>query len=86
LKVKIENGRVAKALVTCPTSSKDLKTDVLTRIKVNSAESKVPAEMVGKWFFDNPHGEEKQIALRAPVKLWMPMTGSLKIVQLQSWI
>ena len=33
LKVKIENGRIAKALVARPTSPKDLKTDVQVEIK-----------------------------------------------------
>jgi len=26
-------------------------------------ESKVPAEMVGTWFFDNPHGDDEQMAV-----------------------
>jgi hypothetical protein len=63
LKVKIENGRVAKALVTCPSNPKDLKTDVQVKAKGIPTESKVPAEMVGTWFFDNPHGDEEQMAV-----------------------
>ncbi|MHC4241422.1 MAG: M56 family metallopeptidase [Planctomycetota bacterium] len=63
LKVKIENGRVAKALVTCPASPKDLKTDARAEAKVEPTGSKVPAKMIGTWFFDNPHGDEEQMAV-----------------------
>ncbi|MCP4614677.1 MAG: hypothetical protein GY845_38850 [Planctomycetes bacterium] len=63
LKVKIENGRIAKALVTRSTSPKKLKTDAQVKAKEISATSKVPTEMVGTWFFDNPHGDEEQMAV-----------------------
>jgi len=29
----------------------------------DSDESKVPAEMVGTWFYDNPHGDDEQMAV-----------------------
>ena len=63
LQVKIENGRIADKSVICPGSPKDLKTDVQTEVKGIPAGSKVPAEMVGTWFFDNPHGDEEQMAI-----------------------
>ncbi|NQT01499.1 MAG: hypothetical protein HQ580_05725 [Planctomycetes bacterium] len=63
LQVRIENGRIADKSVTCPTSPKGLKTDVQVEIKGIPAGSKVPAEMVGTWFFDNPHGDEEQMAI-----------------------
>lgn len=63
LQVKIENGRIADKSVTCPSSPKDLKTDVQAEVKVEPAESKVPVEMVGTWFFDNPHGDDEQMAV-----------------------
>jgi len=39
---------------------------ISTTVKVKPAdgqESKVPAEMVGTWFFDNPHGDDEQMAI-----------------------
>ena len=42
---------------------KDLKIDMQVEIKGIPAGSKVPAEMVGTWFFDNPHGDEEQMAV-----------------------
>ena len=68
LQFRIENGRIAKsriakALVTCPTSPKELKTDPRVEAKVEPVRSKVPAQMVGTWFFDNPHGDEEQMAV-----------------------
>jgi hypothetical protein len=36
---------------------------ISTTVKVKPAESKVPAEMVGTWFFDNPRGDEEQMAV-----------------------
>jgi len=63
LKFKIENGRVAKALVARPSSPKNLKTDVQVKAKGIPDTSKVPAEMVGTWFFDNPRGDEEQMAV-----------------------
>ncbi|MCP4261583.1 MAG: M48 family metalloprotease [Planctomycetes bacterium] len=52
LQVKIENGRITDKLVTCPSSPKE-----------TPAGSKVPAKMVGTWFFDNPAGDEEQMAI-----------------------
>ena len=63
MQVRIENGRIADKSVTCPNSPKDLKTDVQIEIKGIPAGSKVPAEMVGTWFFDNPVGDEEQMAV-----------------------
>lgn len=63
LKVKIENGQIANKSVTCPATQKDSKTNVQNKIKEVSAESKIPPEMVGTWFFDNPHGNEEQMAV-----------------------
>ena len=40
-----------------------MKTDMQVEIKGIPAGSKVPAEMVGTWFFDNPHGDEEQMAV-----------------------
>ncbi|MFB0524228.1 MAG: CARDB domain-containing protein, partial [Phycisphaerae bacterium] len=36
---------------------------ISTTVKVKPAESRVPTEMVGTWFFDNPHGDEEQMAI-----------------------
>ena len=36
---------------------------ISTTVKVKPAESKVLAEMVGTWFFDNPRGDEEQMAV-----------------------
>jgi beta-lactamase regulating signal transducer with metallopeptidase domain len=52
LQVRIENGRIVDKLVTCPSGPKGVP-----------AESKVPAKMVGTWFFDNPKGDEEQMAV-----------------------
>jgi len=52
LQVRIENGRITDKLVTCPSSPKEIP-----------AGSKVPAKMVGTWFFDNPRGDEEQMAI-----------------------
>jgi len=40
-----------------------VKTDVKTEVKIESAESKVPAEMLGTWFFDNSSGDDEQMAI-----------------------
>ena len=40
-----------------------VKTNVQTGVKIESAGSKVPAEMVGTWFFDNPGGDDEQMAI-----------------------
>jgi len=40
-----------------------LKTDVQIEIKGIPAGSRVLAEMVGTWFFDNPRGDEEQMAI-----------------------
>jgi len=63
LQVRIENGRIADKSVTCPSSPKDLKTDVQVEIKGIPAGSKVPAKMIGTWFFDNPSGDNEQMAI-----------------------
>jgi len=63
LQVRIENGRIANKSVTCPSSPKDLKDDVQAEVKVEPAESKVPVEMIGTWLFDNPHGDDEQMAV-----------------------
>jgi len=53
LYVKIENGQIADKSVKCPAPA----------MPADSDESKVPAEMVGTWFFDNPHGDDEQMAV-----------------------
>jgi len=63
LKVKIENGQIVDQSVTCPSNLKELKTDVPRETKEMSARSEVPTKMVGTWFFDNPHGDEEQMAV-----------------------
>ncbi|UCE48442.1 MAG: hypothetical protein JSW47_22960, partial [Phycisphaerales bacterium] len=63
LQVRIENGRIADKSVTCPSSPKDLRTDVQMEIKGIPARSEVPAKMIGTWLFDNPRGDEEQMAV-----------------------
>jgi beta-lactamase regulating signal transducer with metallopeptidase domain len=63
LKVKIEDGQITEKSITCPSTQKDLKTDVQDKVKGVSAESKITPEMAGTWFFDNPYGDEEQMAV-----------------------
>jgi hypothetical protein len=40
-----------------------VKTDVQIEIEEESSESKMSQEMVGTWFFDNPGGDDEQMAI-----------------------
>jgi len=53
LYVKIENGQIADQSVKCPVPAKPAAGD----------ESKVPVDLVGTWFFDNPMGDDEQMAI-----------------------
>ncbi len=63
LKVKVENGRIVDQSATCPSNLKELKPDVQLETKEIPAGNEVPTKMVGTWFFDNPHGDEEQMAI-----------------------
>jgi len=62
LQVRIENGRMLEKSAICPSSPKDLKPNVQIEVG-RSAATGLPAAMVGTWFFDNPQGDEEQMAI-----------------------
>ncbi len=44
-------------------SVQDIKTDVQIDLMGGSSEIKVPQEMVGTWFFENPEGDDEQMSI-----------------------